>query len=321
LANCLNRCVITDSADEPFFSSGNEFVIDRHGVSYRGNGGFFCEYMFGVEQPSGDLGKEEVTNRLVLYGTSYDHAGSLRFGAATEGSQSFEKIFFDGNAVHNYFFAISGAGFSGPVHTQQERIVKILGKGLKHAQAVGPGKDDPLVTEIFGLLGDAGAHLLLFKLIHLGHREYRDLFKSLYLADKKISDPDFEALAELARRHRIDRYQQERIRIDVMYRHPDNRRIVDEYRNVLTACHGKGEIDKLDNARLTRLKTLSVRKKIPAALFYALDGMFKNLRTAEPQEESGYLSETRQILEGIFFGSSAESVITHRFRQFAKCMI
>ena len=35
------------------------------------------------------------------------------------------------------------------------------------------------------------------------------------------------------------------------------------------------EISNLDNARLTRLKTLSVRNKIPGALFYTLDEMLK----------------------------------------------
>jgi uncharacterized protein (TIGR04442 family) len=44
--------------------------IDRDGVSYTGIGGTFCEYMFGVYMPLADLAKEEVRNRLVLYGTT-----------------------------------------------------------------------------------------------------------------------------------------------------------------------------------------------------------------------------------------------------------
>ncbi|HEY5523658.1 MAG TPA: TIGR04442 family protein, partial [Desulfuromonadaceae bacterium] len=34
------------------FSPGNEMIISSEGISYQGNGGNFCEYMFGVDQPS-----------------------------------------------------------------------------------------------------------------------------------------------------------------------------------------------------------------------------------------------------------------------------
>jgi len=90
------------------------------------------------------------------------------------------------------------------------------------------------------------------------------------------------------------------MRIDVMYRHPDNRRIVDEYRNILLACSSKGEINHIDNARLTRLKTLSVRNKIPGALFYTLDEMLKKGRNLVSPVEQDYIAATRQVLEGIF---------------------
>ena len=98
----------------------------------------------------------------------------------------------------------------------------------------------------------------------------------------------------------IDKYQQERIRIDVMYKHPDNRRIVDEYKSILIDCNQKGSITHQENARLTRLKTLSVRNKIPSALFYTLDKMLKHDKLVDLDEQD-YLAETRQVLEGIFF--------------------
>jgi uncharacterized protein (TIGR04442 family) len=85
-----------------------------------------------------------------------------------------------------------------------------------------------------------------------------------------------------------------------MYRHRVNKRIVDEYKNILISCNRKGEINKLENARLTRLKTLSVRNKIPGALFYTLDEMLKKDKKMLILEENDYLSETRQILQGIF---------------------
>jgi len=294
-----------------FFSPGNEFIIGTEGISHRGNGGSFCEYMFGVDQPIADLAKEEVSNRLVVYGTHYDaRNGVLRFSDRTDGTQSFEKIFFDGNAVCNYFFAVTATDFSGPLREQQERLVKVLGKALKRSDAVGLQEENEIIAQILTLLEDPAAHLFLFKLIHTRHREYSEAFRSLYFRNKKISEREFAGLAALAERHGIDRYQQERIRIDVMYKHQDNRRIVDEYKNILISCNRKGEINKLENARLTRLKTLSVRNKIPGALFYTLDEMLKKDKKLEAHEESGYISETREILEGMFLSEhQIESVI------------
>jgi uncharacterized protein (TIGR04442 family) len=84
-----------------------------------------------------------------------------------------------------------------------------------------------------------------------------------------------------------------------MYKHPDNQRIVDEYKNILIDCNRRGSINQLENARLTRLKTLSVRNKIPSALFYTLDEMLKHDKLVDLDEQD-YLAETRQVLEGIF---------------------
>jgi uncharacterized protein (TIGR04442 family) len=290
-----------DDEELRFFSPGNEFIMGADGVSYRGNGGSFCEYMFGVDQPISDLAKGDVINRLVIYGARYGTvAGALDFSDATSGAQSYEKIFFDGNAVYNYFFFVNSDKIGGPPSEQQEELVKLLGKAIKRSVAVGEEDDNGIIEEIIALLNDPKAQLFLFKLINTRHRKYCDLFKSLYFRNKKISDDEFAFLSTLAGECEIDRYQQERIRIDVMYKHPDNKRIVDEYKNILISCNRKGEINKLENARLTRLKTLSVRNKIPGALFYTLDEMLKKDKKMVDQEENDYISETREILEGIF---------------------
>ena len=97
----------SNDAELRFFSTNNEFVINQQGIKHRGNGGSFCEYMFGVDQPLTDMAKGDVINRLVLYGTHYDQkAGVLRFSDRTDGTLTYDKIFFDGNAVTNYFFFI-----------------------------------------------------------------------------------------------------------------------------------------------------------------------------------------------------------------------
>jgi uncharacterized protein (TIGR04442 family) len=89
-----------------------------------------------------------------------------------------------------------------------------------------------------------------------------------------------------------------------MYKHRKNRPIVDEYRNILVACSAKGSINKMENARLTRLKTLAVRTKIPDALFYHLDEKLLKDSWGEDQEEHSYLAEVRQILEGLFLSGT-----------------
>lgn len=290
--------IVQDREQLRIFSPGNELNITPTGISYQGNGGSFCEYMFGVDQPPADLVKPEIINRLVMYGARPDDVGAVRFSDRTSGQQSYENIFFEGNAVSNYFFFVHSANLNGPLKGQQEELVKRLGKLLKRSPAVGEESDDQLLAELFALLGDESAQLFVVKLINRRHRDYRELFKGLYFRSKKISDEDFARLVDLAALHRIDRYQQERMRIDVMYRHPANKRIVDEYRGILLACNARGVISPLENARLTRLKTLSVRNKIPGALFYTLDEMLKKGRDLASHEERDYIAVTRGILEG-----------------------
>jgi len=283
------------------FSPGNEMIISPEGVSYQGNGGNFCEYMFGVDQPTSDLSKPEIINRLVMYGARPDEDGTVRFSDRTSGSETYDVMFFEGNAVCNYFFFVHSNLLSHTLKNQQEELVKRLGKTIKRTTSVGDERDETLVSELYPLLNDETARLFMVKLVNRHHREYRDLFRSFYYKNKKIADEDFARLVAVAANHTIDHYQQERIRIDAMYRSPANKRIVDEYRNILLSCNAKGEISNLDNARLTRLKTLSVRNKIPGALFHTLDEMLKKGRNLRSSQEHDYIAATREILEGIFF--------------------
>ena len=302
-----------DNDELRVFSYGNEFVIGRDGVRYSGNGGAFCEYMFGIDQPLADLAKGDVLNRLAMYGAFYEEKnGSLELTDRTDGEQSYEKIFFEGNAVCNYFFFVNTAWIKGTLKKQQKEILRIIGKTIKRSHAVGAEDDNTIIEQVFALLKDPRAQVFLFKLINRKHQEYRDFFSGLYYRNKKISDQDFSNLTAIADSYHIDRYQQERIRVDVMYKHPANRGIVDEYKNILIACNGKEEINKLEIARLNRLKTLSVRNKIPDALFYPLDEMLKKDIRITDLEEHACLSETRQILEGLFLHErQIENTIDH----------
>lgn len=293
-----------------FFAPGNEFTLSDQGISHVGNGGSFCEYMFGVEQPLADLAKPDIHNRLILYGTSYNDENQLTFSDNTEGSQTYERIFLEGHAVYNTFFFLQGIN-SNDIKEQQRIILQILGKCLKRTQHITEIDDAQLATE---LLRNCPAHssLYLIRLIHKKHRIYQQRFRERYFANRNLDQQANNELDSLASRLNIDRYQRERIQIDVMYGHRDNYRIVDEYKKVLITCRQKGQIDEAANARLTRLKTLSVRQNIPAALFLALDELLKTNEMETPSEAS-YIADTRQILQGLMLhGEHFESSIDQR---------
>lgn len=279
-----------------FFAPGNEFILSPEGVSHRGNGGSFCEYMFGVEQPLADLAKADIRNRLILYGTSYDENSRLVFSNNTEGFHSYNRLFLDGHAVYNTFFFVHDIKQT-LVEDQQSQILQTLGKVFKRTQQLSAEDDASLTSELLDHL-PATATIYLFRLIHKKHRLYLERFKQLYFENHALAADALAELETLASELEIDRYQQERIRIDVMYRHRDNYRIVDEYKKVLISCRQKSYIDEASNARLTRLKTLSVRQDIPTALFMALDELLKTKEMEAPREKA-YISNTRQILQGL----------------------
>ena len=59
--------------------------------------------------------------------------------------------------------------------------------------------------------------------------------------------------------------KRERIQIDIIYRHPDNQEIIDEYKRVLASCAGS-VIDASPRARLMRLRTLKDLDQTTATL-------------------------------------------------------
>ena len=280
-----------------FFAPGNELTLDDQGSKQQGNGGTFCEYMFGVDQPLADMTKEGVVNRLTLLGARYDEHDNLKIGESNQTEQSYEQIFFEGHAIFNCFFFIDG--LSGKTHRQkQEQILRLLGRNIKRISHLNQRDDSQLVTELLSLLPDK-CTLYLIRLINTRNRRYQQEFQRLYYQHLQIPDDLYTQLQSLANDMGIDRYQQERIRVDVMYRHRDNYRIIDEYKKILIACHQQGFLGTEQHARLTRLKTLSVRNKIPPALFLTLDQQLK----VEPENTDivpDYITETREILHRLF---------------------
>ncbi|OGW59585.1 MAG: TIGR04442 family protein [Nitrospirae bacterium RBG_16_64_22] len=290
-----------DVGGEPatrFFSGGNEIVLGQRGISCRGNGGAFCEYMFGVEQSLTDLMRPDVKNRLVIYGAYF--APILKriiFTDRTEGSDSYDQVFLNGNALVNYYFFVQW-NVGGRLRYQQEILLRRVGRVLKRTANVEQENDTALAQEILAEIGDPRALLFLFRLTHIPHKQYADAVRD-GMAREGSGKPG-ERAEMLASNHTIDLYQQERINIDAVYRIPENRVLVDQYREILIRLRGKENADPKAVAQLSRLRTLAIRQKVPSALFDSLDERLLTGKEVAPASEPSYLRETRAILEGLF---------------------
>jgi uncharacterized protein (TIGR04442 family) len=282
-----------------FFSGRNEFIITPTGISYTGTGGSLCEYMFGVDLPLKDLLRKDVSNRMVMYGAYYDNTDSITFTNTTAGRETFDHVFLTGNAVSNYYFFVHTSQQSEIKEVQRD-ILKFIGKQLKRSMTVGAADDTRLCREIFTTLGDEKALVFLFRLLNRHNEEYFTTFNKYYAGQKTLSPKAHEALDSLAKKYSIIPYQQERIKIDGMYKLPENKKIVDEYKDILISVSEKGEVNPSELAKLSRLRTLSLRLNIPHNLFDTLDELLlKDMHIVEV-EEPDYVRDTRAIFEGLF---------------------
>ena len=283
-----------------FFSGRNEFIISPTGISYTGTGGSLCEYMFGVDLPLKDLLRKDVSNRLVMYGAFYDKTDNITFTNNTIGRESFDQVFLSGNAVSNYSFFVH-TSHKNDIKDVQRDLLRNIGKQLKRSETVGAANDTMLCSEIFDTLDDPRALVFLFRLVNRHNEEYFDLFNRLYSEQKMLTAEAQTVLDELAKRYNIIPYQQERIKIDGMYKLPENKKIVDEYKDILITVSEKGEVNASELAKLSRLRTLSLRLNIPHSLFDTLDELLlKDMKIVEV-EEPDYVRDTRAIFEGLFF--------------------
>lgn len=288
-----------------FFAAGNEFLIGRDGIRYKGNGGSFCRYMFGVNLPLKDLVKKEVVNRLVLNGAVLDTTGqSIRFTDHTDGYEPFEEVFRSGNAVCNYYFFVH-LPEQLPLHKQQEYLLRMIGRVVKHSAYVAIQDDVQIVHQLYEAIREPRAILYLFKLTHAGHAAYYHSYQHVYVARTQNDDASIRRLAEIANQHKIDLYQQTRMQIDVIYQHPDNKRLIDEYKDLLAEMLTDPSSRQTILAKLNRLRTLSVRHAIPLEVFHTLDGIFLKDKSAERYEEPEHLAAARSILESLFLQRQA----------------
>ncbi len=295
-----NAYFFEETASEArFFSRGNEFSIVGDFIRYKGTGGSFCEYMFGVEKALKDLVKKDILNRLVMFGAFTGNDERLIFTDETDGFETAERLFLLGHAVKNYYFLVSSPERRETRKRQRELLGKI-GKFLKRTAMVQDNRDSDLVEGFLQALNEPSSTLYVFKLVHKNNGLFYDAYRETYFKDKGLGREEELYLAELAVRLGVDYYQQERIKIDIMYRHPENRPIVDQHRDILVSALEKGGLEDSDAARLRRIKTLRIRNRIPSVLFETLDELLLKGKSID-LEDSDSLREPRSILENMFF--------------------
>ena len=289
-----------ERANIRFFSRGNEFTINDQGIHHKGTGGSFCEYMFGVEKPFKDLIKKSVANRLIMFGAFLDDNEKVIFTNNIEGKESFYRLFLQGHAVKNYYFFVS-SDFSGDYKRRQKHILRAVGKFLKRTDLLAEDLDTELVEGFHSEMKEQNSTIFIFKLIHRGNRNFYKAFSGFYSRDRLLTTNEELYLEDIVSRYDIDRYQMERMKIDIMYRHPDNKRVVDEYRDILLGGIRKDTLQHSEYAKLTRLRTLGIRNNIPEVLFETLDDLLLKGKKIQEVEEPEYLRESRSILQSLFF--------------------
>jgi uncharacterized protein (TIGR04442 family) len=286
-----------------YFGGTSEIVLSPEGVRFRGNGGIFGEYMFGGHLPVGDLLNEEVVNRLVLFGTTVEpRTHELRFSTKTEGFEVWDNVFLQGNAVANYLFFIDDRKKYADVGDRQEQTLKSAGKLLKRSRRVGAGNFLALAHELLDALGEPDSTIVIVRIVHRANQRFADICEKAYKTTKTLDvvEAGIPLDGELGR---IEPYQRERIQIDVIYHHPDNQELIDEYKRILASCAGS-TIDSSARARLMRLRTLSLRNEVPLSIFDTLEEIVlqEPRAVSRKEDEPDYIQSTREILGGFLLG-------------------
>lgn len=285
-----------------FFVGGSEFLLGPTALSHSGNGGSFCPYMFGVDEPIEDLVKSEVINRLVVFGARHEPGSMIAFSDGTAASDEYTQIFLRGHTVFNYYFFVQYRGRAG-LQMQQKEILRSLGKSLKRFPLNLDQEDSRIVEELRSKWSELASVFFLLKLVNRSHLNFYRRFEEMFSASQTLGDEENALLEELAARLAIDPYSQERMKIDVMYRYPGNRQVVEEYRSVLVNIRGRDEIRFGDQARISRLRTVALRKGIPVNLLNSLDEKLLGDRKVIAGEEPAYLVEVRGVLDTILLQS------------------
>lgn len=286
-----------------YFGGSNEIVLNPEGVRFHGNGGVFGEYMFGGHLPVGDLLNDEVKNRLLLFGATTDpKTHELKFTYNTEGFESYDNLFLQGNAVANYVFFIDDRKRYADVTDRQAQTLRTAGRLLKRSRKVSAGQFIGLAHEILEALEEPESTLVLLRIVDRANQRFAEDCRTAYAARGSV--PYAVPITDDSELGRVEAYQRERIQIDVIYHDPDNQELIDEYKRILASCAGS-IIDPSSRARLMRLRTLSVRSEVPLSIFDTLEEiLLQESRGEVVQAEPDYIRTTREILGGFLLGKN-----------------
>ena len=290
-----------------YFGGASEIVMNPEGVRFRGNGGIFGEYMFGGHLPVGDLLNDQVVNRLVMYGTVADpETHELRFTDATDGFETYENLFLQGNAIANYFFFLDDRKKYRDVADRQEATLRKVGRLLKRTQRVGSGQFIALAHEVLESLDEPQSTIIIVRVVHRSNQRYSDLCRRAYAKNKTLAELS-AAMADDDDLGRIEAYQRERMQIDIIYHDPANQELIDEYKRILASCAGS-VIGPSARARLMRIRTLSLRNEVPLSIFDTLEEIvLQGPREMPDEQEPDYIRSTREILGGFLLGKNVSS--------------
>jgi len=220
----------------------------------------------------------------------------LYFTNKVAGSLNYETIFLNGNATSNYFLFVADPRRTLSVIEQQEKTLKALGKFLKHTDLVGREDDTRLMEQLRGHLGEKHSDVFLVRLRNKIVRGIYEDIRDHYREHRRLPD-------DIAGEERLDPYQKERLRIDIVYQDPANRSIIREYKSLL-AQHRNVDLPPSIRARLQRLRTLSIKHNVPPTVFDTLEQIiFQGRKAVEQINEPEYITSSRQILEGFLLES------------------
>lgn len=273
-----------------FFLGGNELSLTRERIYHRGNGGTFCEYMLGMEQSFKDLLKPDIRNRLAMYGARYDDEGErIIFNNETTGTETYRRIFEEGHAFTNFYFFIAG-DIQGDLRTVQETILRFTGKTLKRTELSSDLDGTSLATRLFHEINIPRWTLFIVKLVDRFAQDYYQNFIGYYRSGRAIDVSEKENLLLLADRYHFSRSERERLELDVIQKQPENRQLIENYREALVSLHSSLSDERTVQFKRNRLRTLGARRHLPPLLFDKLDRMLK------PRQKEGHLPSFLLIL-------------------------
>ena len=284
-----------------YFGGGSEVVLNPEGVRFIGNGGIFGEYMFGGHLPVGDLLNDEVVNRLVMFGaTSDSKSHELKFTYGTDGFETYDNLFLQGNAVANYLFFVDDRKRYSDITDRQAQTLRMAGKLLKRSRQVGNGQFIRLAHEILEGLEEPESTVVVLRIVHRANQRFGELCREAYAQNRALADVH-SVEKDLGT---VETYQRERIQIDVIYHDPNNQELIDEYKRILASCAGS-IITPSARARLMRIRTLSLRNEVPLSIFDTLEEIvLQDSRAGSDDAEPPYIQSTREILGGFLLGKN-----------------